>query len=175
MNATDLYASAYRLLDSVTPLKYDCGKLCGAACCDDGGREDAGMYLYYGEEQMLKDAPFPLRIEESCFEYGDYDKKALIAICDGKCRRDFRPLSCRIFPLIPYKREGEKLKIIIDPRARQMCPLARAFELSDFDKRFTARVSLIFKVLSKNKYINDFIVEQSYLLDEIKDMANIFK
>ena len=27
------YRAIYRLLDKVSPIEYDCGKLCGAACC----------------------------------------------------------------------------------------------------------------------------------------------
>lgn len=175
MNTEKIYKEAYRLLENTTPLKVDCGRLCGGICCDDGGIEDAGMYLYYKEEVMFKNPSFPVRIEKSAFEYGGYDKKALILMCEGKCSRAERPLSCRIFPLIPYKKENESLKIIIDPRAKSMCPLAKTFTLSDFDEKFLSRTRLIFKVLSHNKYINDFIIEQSYLLDEVAELESKFK
>ena len=84
----------------------------------------------------------------------------------GTCDRRFRPLSCRIFPLIPYKKEGSPLTVIIDPRAKSMCPLAKTFRMDEFDERFTEAVLYIFKVLIKEKHIREFILEQSYLLDE---------
>ncbi len=35
------YKAMYRLLDRVSPLEFDCGLLCGAACCRDETDEDA--------------------------------------------------------------------------------------------------------------------------------------
>lgn len=166
MKPEKLYAEAWRILENLTPLTVDCGQLCGAACCDDGGHEDAGMYLFPGEEKMYENMPEWIKIEESEFEYGDDDKKALIAMCKGRCDRKMRPLSCRIFPLTPYKKENEPLKIVMDARAKSMCPLAKAMYISDLDERFVRGVELVFKVLEKNKEISDFIVELSYLIDE---------
>lgn len=165
-DARKIYAQAWQMLENLTPLKIDCGQLCGGACCDDGGHDDAGMYLFYKEEIMYKDAPDWLRIEESEFLYGDDDEKTLIAMCKGKCDRSMRPLACRIFPLTPYKKEGEELRIIMDPRARAMCPLAKAMKIEDLDERFVRAVKLIFSVLIKERHIEEFIIELSYLLEE---------
>ena len=33
------YKAIYRLLDRVSPVDYDCGTLCGAACCTCGHDE----------------------------------------------------------------------------------------------------------------------------------------
>lgn len=162
-----IYEEAYRLLENVTPLRVDCGQLCGGACCDSAD-EEAGMYLYPGERCMYqgKTAPW-LKIEASAFLYGEEDKVAPIAICNGTCDRALRPLSCRIFPLIPYLKEDGKAEIIIDPRAKSMCPLAKTFTLADFEPEFVRRVKLIFGVLLKNKDVRDFVIEQSYVLDEV--------
>ncbi len=167
MQARRIYEEAYRLLENVTPLKVDCGLLCSGACCISED-DEAGMYLYPGEECMYKNENTPwLRIEPSAFLYGDADKTAPIAICDGTCARALRPLSCRIFPLIPYLKEGGMPEIIIDPRAKAMCPLAKTFTLKDFEPEFVRRVRLIFGVLLKNKDVRDFVIEQSYVLDEV--------
>lgn len=166
MKAKKIYAQAWRLLEDVTPLAVDCGQLCGAACCDDGGHDDAGMYLFPYEEVMYKNKPDWIRIEKSDFEYGDDDKRALIAMCDGVCDRKMRPLACRIFPLTPYKKENEPLKIVMDTRAKAMCPLAKALRRDELDEKFVKAVELIFKVLEKDKCVSDFIIELSYLLDE---------
>jgi len=53
------YQKIYALLDRVSPVPYDCGKLCTAACCGCAGlpegkdEEELGMFLLPGEEQML--------------------------------------------------------------------------------------------------------------------------
>lgn len=166
MKAAALYRQAWRLLETLTPLYGDCGTLCGGACCDDGGNDDAGMYLFPGEEAMYASCPDWLRVEESAFCYGEEDKPALIAICGGTCGRTLRPLSCRIFPLTPYKKAGGPLQIIMDPRAKAMCPLAQAAAINDLDPRFVKAVRLIFQVLSKNAQVAAFIEELSYLMDE---------
>lgn len=167
MQAKKLYKEAYRLLENVTPLNVDCGQLCSGACCISED-DEAGMYLYPGEECMYQKGNTPwLRIEPSAFLYGEKDKVTNIAICDGTCDRGLRPLSCRIFPLIPYLKEEGEAKIIIDPRAKAMCPLAKTFTLAEFEPEFLRRVKLIFGVLLKNKDVRDFVIEQSYVLDEV--------
>ena len=69
------------------------------------------------------------RIEESEFEANG--KKTLILYCEGHCDRRKRPLSCRIFPLVPYAKRGEKMEIIMDVRGKGMCPLATAMKKED--------------------------------------------
>mgnify|MGYP003290760471 CR=1 FL=1 len=169
MNPKKFYEKAYSLLEDLTPIPADCGKLCESACCKSPDEEEAGMYLYYKEEVMLKNYP-DIKIEETDFTYDGMSAK--IAICDGTCDRHFRPLSCRIFPLVPYKKENSPLTIIIDPRAKAMCPLAKTFKMSDFDEDFIETVMYIFKVLSREKHIKSFIIEQSYLLDEYMEFLN---
>lgn len=165
VGADTIYKEAWRLLEKRTPLCVDCGQLCGGACCDDGGRDDAGMYLFCGEDVMYKNMPEWLRVEKSEFEYSG-GKYAPIAMCSGRCERKMRPLSCRIFPLAPYKKENEPLRVIIDPRAKAMCPLARALGQNELEAEFVHAVKLVFGVLIRNKDVRDFIIEQSYLLDE---------
>ena len=48
------WRAIYRLLDHVSPIDGDCGKLCGAACCTcgDESAEDLGIYLYPGEDAI---------------------------------------------------------------------------------------------------------------------------
>lgn len=166
MNERLVYTTAYRILDRVTPLKIDCGQLCGAACCKDGGHDDAGMYLYPGESCMYAARPEWLSISQSAFTYGDSQAHALLAQCNGTCDRRMRPLSCRIFPLIPYKKVASPLTIIMDPRARAMCPLSQMLSIDKLDTKFVEAVSYVFHFLIKSKQVRAFIQEQSYLLDE---------
>lgn len=50
------WKAIYRLLDKVSPVDYDCGKLCGSVCCtySDTCEEELGIYLYPGEEKLHK-------------------------------------------------------------------------------------------------------------------------
>jgi hypothetical protein len=161
MNPADIYKRAYRMLESVTPLAADCGDACGKACCE--GDEDTGMYLFPYEEVMLGDADF-LNIVKSDFEY----KKGVLvplALCTPPCDRKLRPLACRIFPLFPYITPQGDLKIIMDPRGRAVCPLARRLRPNDLDARFVKRVENIFKFLVRFEEIETYLFELSRQID----------
>ncbi len=101
-------SAARGLIGDLTPLAQDCGALCGAACCRPDEDGAGGMYLFPGET-------WPGKILE-----GDF---APIAVCDGRCKRETRPLACIIFPLTPVF-SGGVWKLRMDARARAMCPLA---------------------------------------------------
>ena len=79
----------YELLADATPLRSDCGALCGAACCR--GDEKDGMLLFPGERDYYIGRE-GFRIRRS----GEYDAEYLV--CEGSCDRNDRPLSCRIYP-----------------------------------------------------------------------------
>jgi hypothetical protein len=65
MNAKKLYKHIYKLLEDVTPIKADCGKLCNAACCE--GDDETGMYLFPFEETMYDGTEKWLKIYDSDF------------------------------------------------------------------------------------------------------------
>lgn len=160
----ELFQNAYGILNKITPLQFDCGKLCNQACCDSAD-EDAGMYLFPGEELMYKEKPGWLRIEQSAFTYGD-EKPVLIAICTGQCDRELRPLACRIFPLTPYLGHNGVVNIKMDPRAVPVCPLANPYTAKGLDKGFALAVNEVFKILAEDKEIYEYIFSLSRLIDE---------
>lgn len=166
MNAAYVYLQIYRLFDRCTPLKVDCGDLCGGACCKG---EDCGMYLFPGEEEVYKLlTPDWINIEQSDFTY-KIDNKTYnvpLALCQGSCDRFERPLACRIFPLTPYINSGGTLEIVIDPRAKRLCPLAKAFYPEDFEPDFVDRVEKAFLLLMKNSHVRAFMKEYSLYLDD---------
>ena len=43
------------LLAEVTPLKTDCGRVCGGICCRSMEGEETGMLLFPGEEDFYED------------------------------------------------------------------------------------------------------------------------
>lgn len=106
---------ARRLLADETPLKTDCGRLCAHACCHSLPGEETGMLLFPGEEETVRDNPgWILRPSAA----------GLLVICPGTCERTMRPLSCRLFPLLPVIREGG-IRVETDLRAKAVCPLSR--------------------------------------------------
>ena len=84
MHISEIYKSIYAFYGDTTPLSVDCGKLCGAACCESDDEEETGMYLFPGEEKLfMGNADF--KIIDSEFLYGE--KRAKILICKGFCKR----------------------------------------------------------------------------------------
>ena len=156
MTAKAFYEPLYKMLYDVTPLKKDCGVLCDAACCKDG-EEEAGMLLFPGEEQLLSDADFA-KIEDSNSEIGK-TSEAKLYVSNAEC-------ACRIFPLLPYRHAGEPLKLIMDPRARGMCPLSRSLEVSQLEPEFVSRVQKVAERILQLKDGADYIDMLSDIADE---------
>jgi len=110
----ELRAAREELLE-VTPLKRDCGKVCGARCCDSLEGEETGMLLFPGEEEACRNRP-GWKLRETA--------RGWLLICSGLCSREERPLACRMFPLLPVP-EGQEIRVRTDERARAVCPLTR--------------------------------------------------
>lgn len=166
MNTAYVYLQLYKLFDDITPLKIDCGKLCGGACCKG---DDSGMYLFPGEKKVFDLlSPDWVTVESSDFYYtsGGIKKNVPIAMCKGECDRFQRPLACRIFPLTPYVGADGKLQIITDPRAKSVCPLSKAMRKDEYNAKFVKNIERAFTLLMKNKSFADFMTEYSAYLDE---------
>lgn len=172
MNAAYVYLQIYKLFDNITPVSVDCGQLCNKACCKG---DDSGMFLFPGEKEVFKLLnPNWVRIESTDFTY-KYNTKTYnvpIAMCNGSCDRYQRPLACRIFPLTPYVGDDDKIDIIIDPRAKGICPMAKSFYLEDFDDKFIRNIKKAFLLLMKNTHFKAFMKEYSKYLDEFKRFYN---
>lgn len=103
-------------LENLTPLKSDCGRLCGARCCESLEGEETGMLLFPGEEDFYESMEGWRMVPAG---------KDLLLICPGDCGREERPLACRIFPLLPSLSADGRVILRTDERARGICPLAR--------------------------------------------------
>jgi hypothetical protein len=173
LNKRLLYRIAYRKLDNVTPLKTDCGQLCNKACCK--GDQDTGMYLFPEEEAMY--SPLPSFMEIKLTELFIGYENIKLAVCRGNCPRSLRPLSCRVFPLTPYIGSDGRLDIIIDPRAAQVCPIAKYGTRADavMNASFTRITREVFRLLIKDNEIRAFVEYLSHILDEYLYLANTFK
>ena len=71
-----------------------------------------------------------------------------------------------IFPLVPYAHKGEKLQIIMDPRGRSMCPLAKTMHPDELDPDFVKSVERAMHLLMTVKECREFIYSLSSQLDE---------
>ena len=111
----DALFSAREKLKDITPLKRDCGRVCGSRCCRSCEGEETGMLLFPGEEKLYR--------EKENWKILD-TAGGKIVICPATCDRDERPLACRMFPLLPVIRK-DCIRAVVDLRARAVCPLAR--------------------------------------------------
>jgi len=146
----EVYNSLYKLFDGITPLKKDCGKLCGGACCR--GDEKTGMLLFPFEKTGLK------VYQNGSLRY---------AVCEGKCDRQKRPLSCRIFPLFPAIDDKGKITVAADTRGYDICPLVRHSSEVLFDRRFIKNVKKAGKILAKNRACKEFLTDITSQIDEL--------
>ena len=108
--------AVYAVIADATPLQDDCGRLCGAACCqpDEDGR--GGVCLLPGEEDLLSGVSWADIVHEAMM-----DRPMLV--CRAACDRSKRPFLCRVFPLCPVPSE-KGWGVRIDARAAAVCPLA---------------------------------------------------
>ncbi len=127
---------ARAMLENLTPLKSDCGKRCGHACCQSPAGEERGMLLFPGEAEYYRDREGYRLVP--CAQ-------GTLLICPGRCRREERPLSCRLFPLLPLIRQGGVIPAM-DRRGRSVCPLVRQ-GMEALDPAFVAAVARAGEVL----------------------------
>lgn len=170
LNKSD-YEEIYRILDSATPVPFDCGTLCNAVCCSlDAAGEDAGIYLLPGESCMHdKNDPW-LSWSEDMVEDYDFPESWTGTVdfvrCQGalKCKRKLRPIQCRTFPLSPHLTEDGKLYMIVsDEELPYKCPL-----LSDYksiNKEFVSACKKAWKILITDELIYDLVYDDSRFRD----------
>ena len=127
---TPVLRTAREKLKNVTPLKRDCGRVCGAACCRSPEGEETGMLLFPGEEEAY--------IGKEGWTIRETAMGPMV-LCPGSCDRNERPLACRIFPLLPVPDEKGEIRAVTDLRAKAVCPLARQGR-SAMDPAFTEAV-----------------------------------
>lgn len=114
MDKLEAVIAARAILENITPLRQDCGRTCGGACCQSDEDGQGGMLLFPGEEQLYNPLPEGFSVSDDDFVI----KGAKLLTCEGSCDRSCRPLSCRLFPLLPTEK-GAKM----DRRAWAVCPL----------------------------------------------------
>ena len=156
-------AACRALLDSLTPLKSDCGAVCGGACCRSLEGEETGMLLFPSEEVYYEGRP-DYRIVPA--ELGK------LLICSGRCERGDRPLSCRLFPLLPVLRE-DGVKVATDLRAGAVCPLAQRGRKA-MDPAFVEAVRDCGRLLAEDPAQRPFLEKLTAMQDDLKALRQTF-
>ena len=160
------YRAIYRLLDRVSPVPFDCGTVCGAACCMDGGDEEHGIYLLPGEDKVhsRKDGWLTWQAE-STEEYDfpeSWNGKVDFVRCGGpaECMRHLRPIQCRSFPLLPHITEDGELQLIYDDaELPYCCPLIE--DEVDLEQDFIRATYTVWKHLVRDPLIYDLVALDS--------------
>ena len=155
----DALFSAREKLNYVTPLKRDCGRVCGARCCRSCEGEETGMLLFPGEERLYRDHE-GWRILDTA--------SGKLIICPGVCDRAERPLACRFFPLLPVIRDG-RIRAATDQRAKAVCPLARQ-GLRAMDPAFADAVREAGEILAADEEQRRFMEMLTAEQDELRQL-----
>ena len=143
-----------------TPLKRDCGRVCGARCCRPLEGEKTGMLLFPGEEEAYAGrAGWKLR--ETAM--------GLMVICSGACEREERPLACRMFPLLPLPERTGEIRAVIDRRAGAVCPLARQ-GIQTMDPAFLRAVREAGEILAADPRQAVFLKTLAEEQEELKEL-----
>ncbi len=161
--------AARALLDAATPLNTDCGRVCGAACCQPDESGENGMLLLPFEERLYRHVSqeaFPRRIvpDDTVLKGG----KRLI--CEGVCPRALRPFACRIFPLrLKVTGDGDDTRIQaeLDPRARAVCPLLERGGLRAMSADFVAAAERAGELLLPDVYMLEWLENEQRLVEEM--------
>lgn len=153
MSAYEAVCAARTLLENLTPLKTDCGRLCQGACCQ--GDENTGMLLFPGEDDFYADCTFA-RIIPAGYMLGG--RPAQLLVCDGTCDRANRPLACRLFPLFLKFKEDGVTKLRMDMRAKAVCPLTD-YGIKALDADFKQAARKAYDRLLEDEHCTAFLRE----------------
>ncbi len=156
MKSTDykrMYDKILKILGELTPLKVDCGVLCESACCK--GEDNVGMLLFPHEESSLH------------IVYTDFGGR--LAVCNGTCNREERPLACRIFPFFPTVDNKGRVFVEKDNRAQRLCPLLEHSDEIIFNPKFFKALKKVGKILANDKECLDFLRQVTEEIDTYND------
>jgi hypothetical protein len=148
----DALEQARALLKDCTPLKADCGKICGHACCKADETGENGMLLFPFEERYYTDD-------------SDFVITGERIICRGGCKRENRPLGCRVFPLVML----EDGKVKMDIRAWPVCPLMQS-GIKGLQADFVLKVQEAAKLLWADEKHRAFMIKTAAIIKQYKEM-----
>lgn len=92
--------------------------------------------------------------------------------CSGTCHREDRPLSCRLFPLLPVLR-ADGVKVAMDLRAKTVCPLARQGR-SALRPEFVEAVRACGQLLAGDESQHKFLLRLTAIQDDLRALQAQF-
>ncbi len=146
------------MLQDVTPLTEDCGRVCDGRCCRMTA-DSQGMLLFPGEEASA-----------DTFTCVPAAGGRTLLVCAGHCDRSTRPLACRMFPLFPYVEENGRVRAVYDPRGWRLCPLVQQHAHVPLRRDFVRAVRRAGRLLMRDAACAAFLREQS---EEIRDLNRL--
>ena len=120
------------------------------------------MMLFPQEERLYAHQGTWMELLPSALLFGGSPVPLLT--CRVPCPRRHRPLSCRIFPLVPYVKAG-RLTVRMDVRARPLCPLFDS-GLKGLDADFVAAVKDALRILWADETHREFLLTLTEHLKE---------
>lgn len=167
------YLKVYEILNA-TPLPFDCGTLCGSACClpdNETKKRDCWIYMLPGEDEVhdKKDGWLTwkrLSTRRHLFPRS-WGRKTWAVRCSDpeNCRRQLRPIQCRTFPLMPYLTPGGRLQIVLYNRQLPYeCPLIAGN--TELDENFAKSVHRAWSILITDQRIFDYVEAESARMRE---------
>ncbi|MCG8401167.1 MAG: hypothetical protein MJA84_06175 [Firmicutes bacterium] len=164
-----IYRHLYNATANPTPIRKNCGELCGRACCRPAPRGELGIYLFPGEETMFSRRENWLTWEEhDPVEHGfpvSWNEPVYFVRCSGSCPREMRPLACRFFPLAPHLNRDGSLRLIYETLdLPYRCPLITSG--TPLEPRFINMVETAWEILLRDRRIGDLVREDSRLREE---------
>ena len=167
--ALPVLRAARTLLEAETPLRGDCGRLCGRACCRADETGENGMLLYPFEDRLyrtpIEGFAFRLVPDDTLFQGG------FRLVCEGSCPRAHRPLECRLFPLRvrlqPDATGLPRCKAELDPRSWAVCPLPEEGGLRAMRADFITAVEKAGALLCENPTLRAALRAEDRLLREM--------
>lgn len=158
-------SAAREKLKNATPMKRDCGRLCGARCCRSMDGEKTGMLLFPTEADLYEG--------KEGWEIRKTVRGDLL-FCSGTCHREERPLACRLFPLLPLIGGDGTVRVITDQQARTVCPLARQGKTA-MDPAFVNAVREAGQLLARSDEQAVFLDRLAAEQEELKDLRKQFR
>lgn len=166
------YRAIYRLLDRVSPVPFDCGRICGAACCTAANYdEEMGIFLLPGEEKVHSRHDDWLVWNSLSTEEYEFPESWHGNVCFVRCKtpphcpRSKRPIQCRTFPLAPHISPDGSLHLIYsDADLPYCCPMIE--ESTELDPRFVQATYTVWKHLVRDPLIFDLVRMESDYRDE---------
>ena len=155
----------YKRLDEVSPVDFDCGKLCGEVCCvydaDESHTEELVLYLLPGEELMYEGSPdfelYYLDSSEIRYPHSWKDSIYLVkCINPPKCDRSIRPIQCRTFPLVPHITKNGEFHLVLDETEfPYVCPIIH--DHIKLNANFINVTFEIWQMLIRNPLVYDLV------------------